>query len=129
METKATPKQTRVRLANDKELLKKLVSLLEKEKLTKEELAAKLNLDTKKLNDSVILAAVKHARDSKFLDNLIEIKAGGGVRKDPKYSLKTGLKIQSWQFEGRDIADGQRYTVTFGKKGLITLRPVAEESA
>lgn len=127
MET--TSKQTRVRLANNKELLKKLVSILEKEKLTKDELAAQLNIDSKKLNDSIILAAVKHAGNSHFLDNLIEKKAGGGVRKDPKYGLTSGLKIPAWQFEGRGITEGQRYTVTFGRKGLITLRPVADESA
>ncbi len=123
------PKQTRTRLADDNELLKKVVSLLEKEKLTKAELASKLSItDVKKLNDSVLLAAVKLARNSKFLDNLIEKKAGGGVRKDPKYGFKTGLHIQPWQFEGRGVVAGQRYTVTFGRKGIITLRPAADEN-
>jgi len=121
------PKQTRTRLADDNELLNKVISLLEKEKLTKAELASKLSItDVKKLNDSVLLAAVKLARSSKFLDNLIEKKAGGGARKDPKYALKTGLHIQPWQFEGRGVTEGQRYAVTFGRKGIITLRPAAE---
>jgi hypothetical protein len=125
-----TPKQTRVRLANDKELLKKIVKILEKEALTKEQLAEKLFIDDpKKFNDSCLLAAVKLAGNSNFLNNLIEKKAGGGVRKDPKYVIKTGLHIQHWQFDGRDVAEGQRYAVQFGKNGIITLRPVAEEKA
>jgi hypothetical protein len=33
--------------------------------------------------------------------------------------------IPAWQFEGKDVADGQKYTMTFGsRKGVITLRPV-----
>lgn len=122
-----TPTQKRVRLANDKELLKKLVSLLEKEKLTKDELAKKLAIgDAKKINDSFLLAAVRLSGDSKFLNNIIE-KAGGRVKRNPQYSEKAGLKIQSWQFEGKKTVDGQKYTVHFGRTGVITLRPTKEE--
>ena len=121
-----TPTPKRVRLANDKVLLKKLVSLLEKEKLTKAELAEKLAIgDAKKINDSFLLAAVRLSGDSKFLENLIE-KAGGRVKKNPQYGEKAGLKIQPWQFDGRGVADGQGYTVQFGRAGIITLRPTKE---
>lgn len=126
METNPTPKVRTKRLTNDTDVLKKLVSLLEKEKLTKEELAKKLSLDNvKKLNDSVFLAAIKLSGNSKFLENLVE-KAGGRVRKNSQYLAKRGLLIQPWQFIGRNIADGQRYSVTFGRKGSITLTPTDE---
>ena len=128
MTTAPAPKAKRVRLAGNQDLLKKLVSILEKEKLTKAELAEKLGLaSANKLTDSVLLAAVKFAGNSKFLDNMVEKKAGGRVRKSPKFVEKTGLHIQPWQFEGRSVAEGQRYEVSFGRKGIITLRPTSDE--
>ena len=124
----AAPKPKKSRLSSDKEFLKKLVTILEKEKLTKEELAGRLKLDSgKKISDSILLACVKLTGNSGFLSNIVENSAGGGVRKNPKYAEKTGLHIQPWQFEGRGVTKDQRYTVQFGKKGIITLRPVVDE--
>jgi hypothetical protein len=121
-------KEKRRRLANDSDFLKKLVSLLEKEKLSREQLAEKLAIDdAKKLTDSVLLKAVRLAGNSRILENLIE-KTVVRTKKGPQYSVKKGLVIPPWQFEGKGIADGQKYEMTFGsKKGIITLRPLYSE--
>ncbi|MBB5348707.1 hypothetical protein JWG42_07630 [Desulfoprunum benzoelyticum] len=123
------PKQRRVRLGNDTEFLGKLIAILEKEKLTKEELAQRLGLDNaKKISDTVLLAAVKLAGDSAFLANLGG-KTSGRTKKGAQYAQKKGLVIPAWLFEGKNVADGQRFEVQFGRKGIITLRPQAEENA
>lgn len=117
------PKQKRARLGNDKEFLNKLVTILEKEKLTKEELAQRLGLDNaKKISDTVLLAAVKLAGDSSFLTN-IGGKTSGRIKKGAQYAQKKGLVIPAWMFEGKTVADGQQFMVQFGRKGIITLRP------
>lgn len=123
-----TTKIKRRRLSNDQDLLKKLLTLLERDKFTKEELTAKLELDSpKQINDSLLLAAVKLAGNSAFLSNIIE-KAGGRAKKGPQYSEKKGLVIPAWMFEGKDVAHGQKYTMTFGsRKGFITLKPTISD--
>ena len=125
-----TTKIKRRRLSNDQDLLKKLLTLLERDKFTKEELAAKLELDSpKQITDSLLLAAVKLAGNSSCLSNIIE-KAGGRTKKGPRYSEKKGLVIPAWMFEGKDVPDGQKYTMTFGsRKGIITLKPTMSDDA
>ena len=122
------PKQRRQRLANNKEFLKNLVSVLRKECLTKDQLAEKLEIsDAKKLTDSVFLAAVKLEGDSIFLDNLVE-KTAGRAKKGPQYSAKRGLTVPSWMFEGKNVADGQKYTLKYGiRTGVVTLTPTTTE--
>ena len=118
--------QKKPRLSADKVFLKKLISFLEKEPLTKDQLAEKLGLEGgKKVTDSILLSAVRLAGNSNFLENIKE-KTGGRVRRNqPQFSMKKGLVIPAWQFEGKDVADGQKYDITFGtRKGVITLRPV-----
>ena len=118
------PKQKRQRLSSDKEFLKKLVSVLGKECLTKEQLSEKLNIsDAKKLTDKIFLAAVKLEGNALFLDNLVEKTSGGRAKKGAEYSQKKGLIIPSWMFEGKDLIDGQQYIVEFGRKGIIHIRP------
>jgi len=116
----------RPRLSTDKDFLEKLVSFLVKEQLTKDELAEKLGLDDgKKITDSILLGAVRHAGNSDFLKNLKEKTSGRAKKIHPQFSTKKGLVIPAWQFEGKDVADGQKYDMTFGsRKGVITLRPV-----
>lgn len=125
----ANPKLKRQRLANDKVFLKKLISFLEKEIMTKEQLAEKLGLDNvKKISDSVLLAAIKLSGNSIFLDNLIEKTTRGRVKKGAQYSQKKGLVVPSWMFEGMDVIDGQKFTMSYGKrKGIITLKPVDDK--
>lgn len=121
-------KQKKPRRSTDKVFLKKLISFLEKEPLTKDQLAEKLDLDGgKKVTDTILLAAVRLAGNSNFLENIKE-KTGGRVRRTiPQYSMKKGLVIPAWQFEGKDVVDGQKYEMTFGsRKGVITLRPVGD---
>jgi hypothetical protein len=122
------PKQRRQRLASNKEFLKNLVSVLRKECLTKDQLAEKLEIsDAKKLTDSVFLAAVKLEGNSIFLDNLVE-KTVGRVKKGPQYSAKRGLTVPSWMFEGKNVADGQKYTLKYGiRTGVVTLTPTTTE--
>ena len=118
--------QKKPRLSADKVFLKKLISFLEKEPLTKDQLAEKLGLEGgKKVTDSILLSAVRLAGNSNFLENIKE-KIGGRVRRNqPQFSMKKGLVIPVWQFEGKDVVDGQKYDITFGtRKGVITLRPV-----
>jgi hypothetical protein len=124
------PKQRRQRLANNKEFLKNLVSVLRKECLTKDQLAEKLEIsDAKKLTDSVFLAAVKLEGNSIFLDNLVE-KTAGRAKKGPQYSAKRGLVIPSWLFEGKNIADGQKYSMKYGSRtGIVTLTPSTTEDS
>ena len=124
------PKLKRQRLTSDKVFLKKLISILEKEIMTKEQLAEKLGIDSvKKISDSVLLAAIKQSGNSIFLDNLSEKTPGGRVRKGPHYSQKKGLVVPSWMFEGMDVVDGQKFTMSHGKrKGVITLTPVDESN-
>ena len=126
--TVTKPKAKRARLTIDQDLLKKLVSLLEKEKMTKEQLAEKLELgNAKKISDSVLLSAVKYAGNSAFLANIIE-KAGGRAKKGPYYSAKKGLVVPAWLFEGKEVIEGQKYSMTFGsRKGVITLKPTFTE--
>lgn len=122
--TKTTQKKPR--LSANKVFLKKLISFLEKEPLTKDQLAKKLDLDGgKKVTDTILLAAVRLAGKSDFLENIKE-KSGGRVRRtQPQFSAKKGLVIPAWHFEGKDVVDGQKYEMTFGsRKGVITLRPV-----
>lgn len=116
----------RPRLSTDKDFLEKLVSFLVKEQLTKDELAEKLGLDDgKKITDSILLAAVRLEGNSDFLKNLKEKTSGRAKKTHPQFSTKKGLVIPAWQFEGKDVADGQKYDMTFGnRKGVITLRPV-----
>mgnify|MGYP001050257007 FL=1 len=122
-------KQRRVRLGNDREFLGNLVAILEKEKLTKEDLAQRLGLDNaKKISDTVLLAAVKLAGDSSFLANLGG-KTTGRIKKGAQYAPKKGLVVPAWLFEGKNIADGQRFEVQFGRMGIITLRPQTEDDA
>lgn len=119
-------KQKKPRLSANKVFLKKLISFLEKEQLTKDQLAKKLELDGgKKVTDTILLAAVRLAGNSDFLENIKE-KTGGRVRRtQPQFSAKKGLIIPAWQFDGKDVLDGQKYDITFGlRKGIITLRPV-----
>lgn len=125
------PKMKRQRLANDKVFLKKLISILEKEIMTKEQLAEKLGIDNaKKISDSVLLAAIKLSGNSIFLDNLIEKTTRGRVKKGPQYSQKKGLVVPSWMFEGMDVKDGQKFTMSYGKrKGIITLKPIDAKDA
>ena len=125
MKNSPPAKERRRRLANDSDFLKKLVSLLEKEKLSREQIAEKLAIeDVKKITDSVLLGAVRLAGNSKILENIIE-KTVVRTKKGPRYSEKKGLVIPAWQFEGKGIADGQKYEMTYGsKKGIITLRPI-----
>jgi hypothetical protein len=119
-------KKKRQRLSTDKEFIEKLVSFLGKEQLTKDELAAKLSLDGgKRITDSILLGAVRLAGNSDFLNNLKEKTSGRAKKIHPQFSTNKGLVIPSWQFEGKDVADGQKYDMTFGsRKGVITLRPV-----
>ena len=122
-------KQRRVRLGNDREFLGNLVAILEKEKLTKEDLAQRLGLDNaKKISDTVLLAAVKLAGDSAFLANLGG-KTTGRIKKGAQFAQKKGLVVPAWLFEGKNIADGRRFEVQFGRKGIITLRPQTEDDA
>lgn len=120
-----TQKAKRRRLSNDQDLLKKLLSLLEREKFTKKELAKKLELDgPNQINDRLLLAAVRLAGNSTFLSNVIE-KIGGRAKKGPQYSEKKGLVLPAWMFEGKGIANGQKYEMKFGsRKGIITLKPI-----
>jgi hypothetical protein len=124
------PKLKRQRLTSDKAFLKKLISILEKEIMTKEQLAEKLGLDNaKKISDSVLLAAIKLSGNSIFLDNLSEKTTRGRVKKGPHYSQKKGLVVPSWMFEGMDMIDGQKFTMSYGKrKGIITLKPIDKDS-
>jgi len=118
-----TPKQKRVRLSSDTEMLKKLVSILESEKLTKQTLAEKLGLtDAKQISDKVLLAAVKFAGNAQILSNIVE-KTTKRSKKGPEYSKKKGLLIPAWIFEDRTVEDGQQYDVELGRKGIIHLRP------
>lgn len=128
MTTKPEPKVKRRRLSNDQEFLKKLLTLLEREKFTIEELAEKLGLDSpKQINDRLLLAAVKLCGNSGFLANIIE-KKGGRVKKGPQYSAKKGLIVPAWMFEGKEIIEGQKYSMTFSsRKGSITLKPTIAE--
>jgi hypothetical protein len=124
-------KQKKPRHSADKVFLKNLISFLEKEPLTKDQLAKKLGLDGgKKVTDTILLAAVRLAGNSDFLKNIKE-KTGGRVRRNqPQYSAKKGLVIPAWQFDGKDVVDGQKYEMTFGsRKGIITLRPVDDGGA
>jgi len=125
-------KQKKPRHSTDKAFLKKLLTFLEKEQLTKDELAEKLELDGggKRITDSILLGAVRLAGNSDFLKNIKE-KTGGRVRRNqPQFSMKKGLVIPAWQFEGKDVADGQKYDITFGtRKGIITLRPIDDGGA
>ena len=121
----STPKLKRKRLSTNKELLKKLVSLLEREKLTKEELAVELELDNpKQINDSLLLAAAKISGNTDFLANILE-KEGGRAKKGPQYSAKKGVIVPAWLFEGKEVEDGQKYEMKFGgRTGKITLIPI-----
>ena len=121
-------KSKRRRLSTDQDLLKKLLTLLEREKFTKDELTAKLELDSpKQINDSLLLAAVKLAGNCAFLSNLIE-KTAKRAKKGPQYSKKKGLVVPAWMFEGKDVTHGQKYTMSFGsRKGFITLKPTIDE--
>lgn len=121
-------KMKRQRLANDKVFLKRLIAILEKEITTKEQLAEKLGLDNaKKISDSVLLAAIKLSGNSIFLDNLIETTSRGRVKKGPQFSQKKGLVVPSWMFEGMGLVDGQKFTMSYGKrKGIITLKPIED---
>ena len=123
------PKLKRQRLVSDKEFLNKLISTLEKEIMTKEQLAEKLGLDNvKKISDSVLLAAIKLSGNSIFLDNLSEKTTSRRVKKVPQYSQKKGLVVPSWMFEGKDVIDGQKFTMSYGiRKGIITLKPIDEK--
>ena len=125
--TTAAPKQKKSRLSSDKEFLKKLVSLLEKDKLTKEQLAEKLGFEKgKKISDSILLSAVKFAGNSGFLSNIIE-KKGGPARKGPEYSAKNGLVIPAYMFEGKDVVEGQKYDMNYRiRTGIVTLKPVGD---
>ncbi|MBU1565091.1 MAG: hypothetical protein KJ630_05620 [Proteobacteria bacterium] len=122
-----TAPKTRSRLSSDKEFLKKLVTILEKDQLTKEQLAVALGLENgKKISDSILLAAVKFAGNSSFLSNIIE-KKGGPARKGIEYSAKKGLIIPAYMFEGKNVADGQKYEMNYGvRTGIVTLKPVDE---
>lgn len=121
-------KQKRRKLSTDQDLLKKLLTLLEREKFTKEQLADKLELDSpKQITDSLLLAAIKLAGNSKFLSNIIENSVGGrrGKKKGPEYSAKKGLVVPVHVFEGINVAHGQKYTMAYGvRTGIITLKPV-----
>ncbi len=98
--------------------------------MTKEHLAEKLGLDNvKKISDSVLLAAIKLSGNSIFLDNLIEKTTKGRVKKGPQFSQKKGLVVPSWMFEGLDVIDGQKFTMSYGKrKGIITLKPIDDKN-
>lgn len=124
--TKETTKAKRRKLAKDQDLVKKLLTLLEKGKFSKEELAKKLELNSsKQINDGLILAAVKLAGNSSFLSNIIE-NTGKRTKRGPQYSVKRGLIIPAWMFEGKDVADGQKYTISFSsRKGFITMKPTS----
>lgn len=124
-----TPKAKRRRLSNDQDLLKKLLTLLERDKFTKEELAEKLELDgPKQINDGLLLAAVKLAGNSNFLSNIIENNGGGRrTKKGAQYSEKRGLTVPAYLLDGKGIVDGQKYTMTFGiRTGIIKLTPAGE---
>jgi hypothetical protein len=122
-----TTKQKRSRLSSDKDFLNKLISILEKEKMTKEELAQKLGMDgAKKVTDSILLSAVKLAGNSVFLSNILE-KVGGRVKSGPQYSVKRGLVVPAYMFDGKDVSDGQKYEMNYGiRTGIITLKPIVE---
>jgi hypothetical protein len=122
-----TPKTKRRKLSKDQDLLKKLLTLLERDKLTKEELAEKLELDgPKQINDGLLLAAVKLAGNSNFLSNIIENNGGGRrTKKGPEYSAKKGLVVPAWILQEKGIAEGQKYEVTYGiRTGIVTLKPI-----
>ena len=129
MDNNSDKKVRTKRLSNDTDKLKLLISHLSNESLTKTALAELLQVEPKALNDSVLLAATRLAGNTKFLDNLVVSKAGGGIRKNPQYAEKRGLIIPTWQFENKGITNGQRYAVEFGKKGIITLSPVDVDAA
>lgn len=129
--TQTPPKEKRQRLAVNNEFLNKLISFLENERLTKEQLAEKLGLESaKKITDSVLLQSIRLSGNSKFLENLIE-KKGRKIRKtQTQYSTKKGLVVPAWLLEGKGIVDGQKYEMTFGsRKGIITLHPMEDGTA
>lgn len=125
------PKQKRERLSGDEEFLKKLVSILEKEKLTKDELATKLDLDSpKKINDRLLLSAVKLSGSSSFLSNIIEKSGGIRAKKGAVYSSKKGLTVPLWMLQEKGITDGQKYEMSYGiRTGIITLKPIVNKDA
>ncbi len=128
--TETKPKKPRY--SANKDFLKKLISFLKKEPLTKDQLAEKLNLDGggKRITDSILLGAVRLAGKSDFLKNIKEKPSGRVKRTQPQFSAKKGLVIPAWQFEGKDVLDGQKYEMTFGnRKGVITLRPIGDGAA
>lgn len=123
-----TPSQKakRRKLSTDQELLKKLLTLLEREKFTKEELAAKLELDgPKQINDSLLLAAVKLSGGSAFLSNIVEKTGGRRSEKGPEYSAKKGLVVPAHMFEGKGVVEGQKYEMNYGiRTGTVTLKTI-----
>ena len=122
-------KEKKQRLSSDLTMLEKLVAKLGKKPMTKEELAGEMGLEnSKSLNDSVFLSAIKHTGTSDFLKNLVEKKAGK-PKKNPQYVKGRGLQITPWQFEGQNIPDKQRYRVDIDKESrVITLHPTEEEN-
>jgi len=119
----------RLRLSSDKNFLMTLIATLSKEICTKEQLAEKLGLpDAKKINDTVLLAAIRLQGDSIFMENLIEKRTSSKIRKNPTFSKKRGLVIPASMFDEKQVvAEGQQYIVEFGRKGLIHLRPKTED--
>lgn len=119
-------KTRRKGLKGDKEFLNRLILALKEEKLTKTQLANKLNEDEKLITDSVFLEAVFLTGNSKFLENLIKEPAGRR-ESDPQYKEGKGLLITRAHFRNRGVLDGQKYRIEFGRKGIITLRPVGDD--
>jgi hypothetical protein len=121
----------KIRYSTNKKFLKDLISVLEKGPISKTELAKELKLENvNSLSSNVLLAAIKLAGNSNFLNNLKENEKAGKERLNPQYVENRGLLITKWQFEGKSIADKQRYRVEFDDNtGVITLYPTDKDKA
>lgn len=125
-QTASSKRKTRsLGLKADENKLKEIVEVLSKNSLTKKELADMIGVEKSLLTEGVFLAAAKLTKNIKFLESLGK-ESPGRTETSPKYMEKKGLLIQPSHFKNRGVATGQKYTVQFGKKGIITLRPTEE---
>ena len=114
----------------NKTKLKELVDLLVADKLTRKELAQKLNIPTEKIfNDAVFMAAMRATGNTTFIDNLLPDDRGR-QKTDPTYVEKRGILITSRHFKDLNITDKQKYSFEFDNKTkVITLRPKTDKPA
>lgn len=118
----------RKKLVVNNAFIDKIIEVLEKGKISKEDLAKELGLSSpNQISKSIKLEVVLRSENVHILNNIVET---GKRRKNQKterpivFSPKRGIIIPIKKLAAKEIEAGQKYELQQHRNGSLTLKPV-----